>query len=88
MSPESIVVNRLGSWKLCGFEFACDGTEGECVNIPSWQSSIPTLCQPHLDYSAPEVVIEVSLFAISIGIFICYPRDKDMQQVICFPLEC
>uniref|UniRef100_A0A5K3FQU5 Protein kinase domain-containing protein n=2 Tax=Mesocestoides corti TaxID=53468 RepID=A0A5K3FQU5_MESCO len=60
VSPQSIVVNRLGSWKLCGFEFSCSTAEsgGEGVSVPSWQSSIPPLCQPHLDYCAPEVVIE------------------------------
>ncbi|VUZ46754.1 unnamed protein product [Hymenolepis diminuta] len=65
VSPESIVVNRLGSWKLCGFEFACDGNEVEWVNTPPWQSSIPSLCQPNLDYCAPEVVIEGKGYALS-----------------------
>lgn len=53
------MVNRLGSWKLCGFEFSCDGNEGDGVDLPTRQSSIPPLCQPQLDYCAPEVVMEV-----------------------------
>ncbi|KAM7532449.1 hypothetical protein Aperf_G00000133000 [Anoplocephala perfoliata] len=65
VSPESIVVNRLGSWKLCGFEFACDGNEGEGVDVPIWQSSIPPLCQPQLDYCAPEVIMEGKGYAVS-----------------------
>ncbi|KAL5960538.1 SCY1-like protein 2 [Taenia solium] len=74
VSPESVVVNRFGSWKLCGFEFACEGNEGECVEFAPWQSSIPSLCQPHLDFCAPEVAIEGRGYAasdmFSIGVLI------------------
>ncbi|VDO06048.1 unnamed protein product [Rodentolepis nana] len=65
VSPESIVVNVLGSWKLCGFEFAYDRNDEEWVSTPSWQSSIPSLCQSHLDYCAPEVVLEGKGYAAS-----------------------
>ncbi|KAH9287332.1 SCY1-like protein 2 [Echinococcus granulosus] len=87
VSPESIVVNRLGSWKLCGFEFACEGNDGEGVDIPSWQSSVPSLCQPHLDFCAPEVVIEGRGYAasdmFSIGVLIHAIYNDGVSLINC-----
>lgn len=64
IAPESIVVNELGSWKLSGFEFACPNqppSEVDGFNVPSWTSSVPQLCQQQLDFSAPEIILDVRL---------------------------
>ncbi|VDL91896.1 unnamed protein product [Schistocephalus solidus] len=65
VAPESIIINRMGSWKLCGFEFAKPlpvnraQSEGDddSVDVLCWQSTVLPLCQPQLDYSSPETVI-------------------------------
>jgi len=61
ISPESIVINEQGAWKICGFEYCIPNT-GAPGQAPSWQfpeydHSQPAESYPHLDYTAPEYAL-------------------------------
>ncbi|XP_034232487.1 SCY1-like protein 2 isoform X3 [Thrips palmi] len=56
--PASIFVNKRGVWKLGGLEFTERLNEAdpqEPMPISPWTSRVSKLCQPDLDYIAPEV---------------------------------
>ena len=61
ISPESIVINEQGAWKICGFEYCIPNT-GPPGQAPSWEfpeydHSQPPESYPHLDYTAPEYAL-------------------------------
>jgi len=61
ISPESIVINEAGAWKICGFEYCLPNT-GAPGQQPSWEfpeydHSQPAESYPHLDYTAPEYAL-------------------------------
>jgi len=61
LSPESIVINEQGAWKICGFEYCIPNT-GPPGQAPSWEfpeydHSQPPESYPHLDYTAPEYAL-------------------------------
>jgi len=61
ISPESIVINEQGAWKICGFEY-CLPNIGPPGQAPSWEfpeydHSQPPESYPHLDYTAPEYAL-------------------------------
>jgi len=58
ISPESIVVNHQGAWKIFGFDY-CIANSGLPDQAPSWRfpeydHSVPPEGYPDLDYTAPE----------------------------------
>ncbi|XP_022121507.2 SCY1-like protein 2 [Pieris rapae] len=55
--PYNILVTRRGIWKLFGLEFAEPIPSDDPLNflsVPQWSCKVPRICQPHLDYMAPE----------------------------------
>ncbi|VDK84604.1 unnamed protein product [Litomosoides sigmodontis] len=61
ISPESIIINEKGEWKLSGFDFAVQGTQGTNNQVTyemlAWSQRTMSAVQPLLDYLAPEYVI-------------------------------
>ncbi|VEL41966.1 unnamed protein product [Protopolystoma xenopodis] len=60
LTPASIVLNRVGTWKLCGFEFSeqlSSSDESSSARIPIWTQDGPLLTQPSLNFCAPELAI-------------------------------
>ncbi|XP_041986366.1 SCY1-like protein 2 [Aricia agestis] len=56
--PETIIVTKRGTWKLFGLEFVGDvhGLDPtEMIPVPPWSVKVARICQPNLDYLAPEV---------------------------------
>lgn len=59
--PESIVVNKQGAWKIFGFDFCVHNTSAP--NHPpfypfeEYSPTLPSVCQPALDYMAPECIL-------------------------------
>ncbi|KAL7062748.1 hypothetical protein AAHC03_01383 [Spirometra sp. Aus1] len=92
VAPESIIINRTGSWKLCGFEFAKmlpvnsaqSEADDDSVDVLSWQSSVLPLCQPQLDYSSPEAVINgraspsSDMFSVGMLLYALYNDGNSM----------
>ncbi|VDK70874.1 unnamed protein product [Onchocerca ochengi] len=61
VSPESVIINEKGEWKLAGFDFAVQGTQGINNQITyemlEWNQRTMSVIQPLLDYLAPEYII-------------------------------
>lgn len=61
LSPESVVINSAGAWKICGLEY-CIADSAAPGQPPTWQfpeydHSLPAESYPHLDYLAPEYAL-------------------------------
>lgn len=61
ISPESIVVNQQGAWKIFGFDFCIHNTSPPNA-VPffpfdDYSPTVPSVSQPNLDYMAPECVL-------------------------------
>ncbi|CAG4955335.1 unnamed protein product [Colias eurytheme] len=55
--PYNVLVTRRGVWKLFGLEFAepiPSDDPLDFLSVPSWSCKVSKICQPHLDYMAPE----------------------------------
>ncbi|CAH8510912.1 unnamed protein product [Schistosoma turkestanicum] len=92
LTPESIVINRFGIWKLGGFEFSKTADQSEkpeqsIVRIPVWQSNLIPTCQLKLDSSSPEAILEGEVTdasdMFSFGLLICtlFNRGKSILYV-------
>ncbi|VDN00875.1 unnamed protein product [Thelazia callipaeda] len=61
ISPESIIINDKGEWKLAGFDFAAQGTQSTnnqaTYEMIEWNQREMSVVQPLLDYLAPEYVV-------------------------------
>ncbi|GMT04731.1 hypothetical protein PENTCL1PPCAC_26905 [Pristionchus entomophagus] len=74
--PESILINDRGAWKLGGFDFTIQGTPAPNNSVTfdstEYNESRPAVCQPTLDYLAPEYALggKIAPFAdvFSLGI--------------------
>ncbi|PAV55689.1 hypothetical protein WR25_03618 [Diploscapter pachys] len=58
--PSSVIINDKGAWKLAGFDFAVQGQAGANSQYTyegiDWTERLPSVCQPVLDYIAPEYI--------------------------------
>uniref|UniRef100_A0A914XMK5 Protein kinase domain-containing protein n=1 Tax=Plectus sambesii TaxID=2011161 RepID=A0A914XMK5_9BILA len=61
LTPESVIINERGAWKLAGFDFCLQGTPGSngqtTFEMLEWDSNIMPCVQPTLDYLAPEYMV-------------------------------
>lgn len=78
LSPQSVIVNKRGTWKLAGLEFTEKCNETDLLSPVSCQpftSKLPKMGQPDLDYTAPEVQAASSCSPLSdmfsLGLIIC-----------------
>lgn len=87
--PESIIINKQGSWKIFGFDFSIVGKPNE-YGIYSWRyleynSTMHALTQPYLEYSAPEIVLtsentpSCDKFALGVLIYAIYSGGKPIK---------
>lgn len=61
ISPESIIVNKNGAWKLAGFDFSVSASNvtDKMLVFPSLEmdNDLPPILYPNLDHLAPEYVL-------------------------------
>ncbi|XP_074605507.1 SCY1-like protein 2 [Brevipalpus obovatus] len=67
ISPENIILNKKGSWRLAGFDFAVSPVNPNdfplrypFLNITNQASDYPVLALPNLDHVAPEYITSAS----------------------------
>ncbi|XP_034945369.1 SCY1-like protein 2 [Chelonus insularis] len=89
--PESIIINKNGAWKICGFDF-CALNQNPHDKEPSWSyteydPSIPSVGQPHLDYQAPECIVAGScnpssdIFSLGMLSYVLYsPGNRPIHE--------
>ncbi|XP_026500292.1 SCY1-like protein 2 isoform X2 [Vanessa tameamea] len=87
--PQIIIVTKRGTWKLFGLEFVetvvgLDPTD--MIAVPPWSIKVAKICQPNLDYLAPEVQINghctILSDMFSLGLIICalFNQGKSLLQ--------
>ncbi|CAN7998877.1 unnamed protein product [Ixodes hexagonus] len=84
LSPESIIVNKKGAWKIAGFDFSAASSNPQDPQ-PSYPSlniepDLPPVAQPNLDYVAPECVLADSsdaasdMFSLGVLVYTVYSK--------------
>ncbi|KAJ8956503.1 hypothetical protein NQ318_019221 [Aromia moschata] len=61
ISPESIIINSQGAWKIFGLDFCVHNTSppNSAPNYPfeDYNPTLPNICQPNIEYLAPECIL-------------------------------
>ncbi|KAJ8985064.1 hypothetical protein NQ317_019747 [Molorchus minor] len=61
ITPESIIINSQGAWKIFGLDFCVHNTNppNSEPNYPfeDYNQTLPSVCQSNLDYLAPECIL-------------------------------
>lgn len=69
LSPENIILNKSGAWKIMGFDFSISSTNPSDNELKytckEWEPNLPPLCLPNPEYLAPEYILSVSCDAAS-----------------------
>ena len=94
ISPESIIVNRNGVWKIAGFYFCAQtiNPNESPLKFPLLNAlnyaDIPAICQPNPDYIAPEyfdrdvtsVETNADMFSLGLLTFTLYNKGKPLLR--------
>lgn len=90
LSPESIIVNKKGAWKIAGFDFSVASTNPQDPqpNYPSLnlEPDLPPVAQPNLDYVAPECVLADSsdaasdMFSLGVLVYTVYSKGAPLYD--------
>lgn len=94
--PESIIINKYGSWKIAGFDCCIPNSNQQ--SDPSfanaepvfpcreWDPELPTLIQPCLDYLAPEFALTMTcsrgsdMFSMAVLIHAIFNYGKPLYE--------
>ncbi|XP_061570186.1 SCY1-like protein 2 isoform X2 [Cololabis saira] len=64
LSPENIILNKSGAWKIMGFDFSISSNNPSDAELKysckEWEPNLPPLCLPNPEYLAPEYILSVS----------------------------
>lgn len=64
LTPENIVVNKTGTWKIVGFDFCIPSSnpsdQEPKYTCKEWDPNAPPYCLPNPNYLAPEYILSVS----------------------------
>uniref|UniRef100_A0A8C2XNE7 Protein kinase domain-containing protein n=1 Tax=Cyclopterus lumpus TaxID=8103 RepID=A0A8C2XNE7_CYCLU len=96
LSPENIILNKSGSWKIMGFDFSistinpsdyspsCSRPKYTCKE---WEPNLPPLCLPNPEYLAPEYILSVScdsasdMYSLGVVMHAVFNEGKPVFQV-------
>lgn len=89
--PESIIINKMGAWKIFGFDF-CVLNQSSGDAKPYWplaeyNSSWHVLTQPNLEYMAPEYTLISShspasdIYSLGVLIYTIYSKDGKPMKI-------
>ncbi|XP_067654705.1 SCY1-like protein 2 isoform X2 [Haliotis asinina] len=88
--PESIILNKNGTWKLAGFDFCVLNSnttdQSPMFAFKEWDPDIPPCCQPHLDYLAPEYALTMmcslasDMYSIGVLIYALFNNGKPLFE--------
>lgn len=69
LSPENIILNKSGAWKIMGFDFSISTSNPSDAEpkytCKEWEPNLPPLCLPNPEYLAPEYILSVSCDSVS-----------------------
>lgn len=88
--PEAIVLTKLGSWKLAGFEFCVRSSDLQSseASYPfhDWRTNVAPVTQPNLDFLAPEYVLTKrcgpasDMFSLGLLIYAVFAKGKSLFE--------
>ncbi|OCT87626.1 hypothetical protein XELAEV_18021323mg [Xenopus laevis] len=91
LTPENIILNKSGAWKIMGFDFcnpATNPSDQEAKFLcKEWDPNLPPLCLPNPEYLAPEYILSVScdpvsdMYSLGVIIHAVYNKGKTIFEV-------
>ncbi|XP_075967489.1 SCY1-like protein 2 isoform X2 [Anarhichas minor] len=91
LSPENIILNKSGAWKIMGFDFSISTTDPSDVEpkytCKEWEPNLPPLCLPNPEYLAPEYILSVScdsasdMYSLGVVMHAVFNEGKPVFQV-------
>ncbi|KAG9490562.1 hypothetical protein GDO78_006086 [Eleutherodactylus coqui] len=91
LTPENIILNKSGAWKIMGFDFfnpSVNPSEQEIKYVcKEWDPNLPSLCLPNPEYLAPEYILSVScdpasdMYSLGVIIHAVYNKGKTVFEV-------
>ncbi|XP_056281265.1 SCY1-like protein 2 isoform X2 [Pseudoliparis swirei] len=91
LSPENIILNKSGSWKIMGFDFSISTTNPSDIEpkytCKEWEPNLPPLCLPNPEYLAPEYILSVScdsasdMYSLGVVMHAVFNEGKPVFQV-------
>ncbi|KEI41649.1 uncharacterized protein L969DRAFT_15672 [Mixia osmundae IAM 14324] len=63
LTPDAIVINVKGDWKLCGFGLSVSIASDNAAQyaLPAYDDRLPSVLQRNLDYLAPELALDAQM---------------------------
>ncbi|XP_029969704.1 SCY1-like protein 2 isoform X2 [Salarias fasciatus] len=91
LSPENIILNKSGAWKIMGFDFSISSTNPSDAepkySCKEWEPNLPPLCLPNPEYLAPEYILSVScdsasdMYSLGVVMHAVFNEGKPVFQV-------
>ncbi|KAG1701411.1 SCY1-like protein 2 [Nymphon striatum] len=90
ISPESILINGSGAWRISGFEFCVPNSsqpdQAPFFEYKEWNQELPPVTQPNLDYLAPEYGLTMAcgpasdMFSLGCVIYSLYNKGSTFHS--------
>ncbi|KAK7886127.1 hypothetical protein WMY93_025748 [Mugilogobius chulae] len=91
LSPENIILNKSGAWKIMGFDFSISSNNPSDAEpkytCKEWEPNLPPLCLPNPEYLAPEYILSVScdsasdMYSLGVVMHAVFNEGKPVFQV-------
>ncbi|KAG8514021.1 SCY1-like protein 2 [Galemys pyrenaicus] len=91
ITPENIILNKSGAWKIMGFDFCVSSTNPseQELKFPckEWDPNLPSLCLPNPEYLAPEYILSVScetasdMYSLGTVVYAVFNKGKPIFEV-------
>ncbi|KAB0398880.1 hypothetical protein E2I00_007747 [Balaenoptera physalus] len=91
VTPENIILNKSGAWKIMGFDFCISSTnpseQEPKFPCKEWDPNLPSLCLPNPEYLAPEYILSVScetasdMYSLGTVMYAVFNKGKAVFEV-------
>ncbi|XP_059537857.1 SCY1-like protein 2 isoform X2 [Myotis daubentonii] len=91
ITPENIILNKSGAWKIMGFDFCVSSTnpseQEPKFPCKEWDPNLPSLCLPNPEYLAPEYILSVScetasdMYSLGTVIYAVFNKGKPVFEI-------
>uniref|UniRef100_A0A803Y278 SCY1-like protein 2 n=1 Tax=Meleagris gallopavo TaxID=9103 RepID=A0A803Y278_MELGA len=91
ITPENIILNKSGAWKITGFDFCIQSTnpseQEPKFPCKEWDPNLPSLCLPNPEYLAPEYILSVScetasdMYSLGAVMYAVFNKGKPIFEV-------
>ncbi|KAL2775812.1 SCY1-like protein 2 isoform 3 [Daubentonia madagascariensis] len=91
ITPENIILNKSGAWKIMGFDFCVSSTnpseQEPKFPCKEWDPNLPSLCLPNPEYLAPEYILSVScetasdMYSLGTVMYAVFNKGKPIFEV-------